>query len=86
VISVDPPAKAQGYWRDHGLTFPVLYDDGSAVIRRYGVLNERTGVLPHPTALVIDRQGIVRYARTDEDYRIRPPASDLLAALRALKP
>jgi hypothetical protein len=54
------------------------------VTRLYGVLNDARGDLPHPTALVIDPGGIVRYWRQDVDFTRRPPTSELLAAVRAL--
>ncbi len=50
----------------------------------YGVLNQERRDLPYPTALVIDRGGTVRYRRQDVDFTRRPPASELLAAVRAL--
>lgn len=37
-----------------------------------------------PTAVIIDRNGIIRYFRQDVDYRHRPPASELLSALDRL--
>ncbi len=69
---------------DLGLTFPTLMDPGSRTIRAYGVLNEDDGELPHPTALVIDRKGIVRFARIDENYKKRPFNQELLQALQQL--
>jgi peroxiredoxin len=70
-----------------GLGYPVLRDPGGETIIRYGIRNERhtDGVLPDPTALVIDREGKVRYERIDVDYTKRPPAEELVAAVRKLK-
>ena len=65
------------------LTMPILIDPGSKVIRSYGILNEDHGEIPHPSAFVIDREGIIRFKRMDEDYKMRPAADDLLAALGA---
>ena len=48
------------------------------------VLPRADGVLPDPTALVIDGEGRVRYKRIDEDYTERPPAEELVEAVRAL--
>lgn len=70
------------------LEYTFLYDDGGEVIERYGVRNPDhpadAGVLPHPTALVIDRDGRVRYKRVDVDYSVRPPAEELVEAVRGL--
>jgi peroxiredoxin len=67
------------------LTF--LVDPGAGTIHRYGIFNDgdsRGREIPHPATLVIDKAGVVRYLRIDEDYRQRPPVSDLLEVLRNL--
>jgi peroxiredoxin len=71
---------------DKGLTFPVLRDPGGEVIGRYGLTNEAftRGVLPHPAVLVVDRDGTVAWKRVDVDYRQRPPASEVVAAVETL--
>ncbi len=56
-------------------------DPGSVTIKRYGVLNEAQGEIPHPTAVVIDTRGIVRFVRVDEDYKKRPSSRELLEAI-----
>jgi len=68
------------------LAFPILRDPEGETIIRYRIRNERhtDGVLPDPTALVIDREGKVRWKRIDVDYTKRPPAEDLVEAVRAL--
>lgn len=68
-----------------GLTIVNLMDPGSETIRRYGVLNEANGEIPHPTALVVDKQGMVVFVRIDEDYRKRPSNEELLQELRQLQ-
>ena len=42
------------------------------------------GVLPVPAVFAIDQSGIIRFAYTNADYRIRLPANDLLAAAREI--
>lgn len=71
--------------KDLGLSFPVLVDAEGATARAYGIWNERNGKVPHPTALVIDREGIVRFVRVDEDYKVRPDPSELIEAVKALR-
>lgn len=68
-----------------GLTIVNLMDPGSETIKRYGVLNEANGEIPHPTALVVDKQGVVVFVRIDEDYRKRPSNEELLQELRQLQ-
>lgn len=66
--------------------FTFLSDPAHAVIDRYGVLNPSGASrgLPHPTTLVIDRAGIVRWKDVQVDYKIRPANSAILGALKAL--
>lgn len=80
-VSIDPADKVVQMRQDLGLTFPLLSDPDSETIRRYGILNEAHGAIPHPTAVVIDTAGVVRFVRVDEDYRQRPRPEELLAAL-----
>lgn len=40
--------------------------------------------LPLPARYIIDRQGVVRYARTDPDYTRRPEPEETLEALEKL--
>ena len=43
-----------------------------------------SGELPLGATYVVDREGIIRYAFVDADYRKRAEPSDVLAALRSL--
>ena len=47
--------------QDEGLEFPILLDPGNAISISYGLLNEDNPIVPHPTAIVIDTQGVIRY-------------------------
>ena len=72
---------------DDGLLieFQLLADPGNAVINRYGVFNpDGARPIPHPTTLVIDKQGVVRWKFIEIDYRIRPTNEDILAAVAEL--
>ncbi len=67
--------------------FPFLSDPGHRVINRYGLFNasEAKGrPVPHPTTLVIDERGVVRWKFVEVDYKIRPSNEDILEALRAI--
>ena len=65
--------------------FRMLQDPDRSVVDRYGVFNEDGSTperqLPHPTTLVIDREGIVRWKVVETDYRLRPTTDDILAAI-----
>lgn len=54
-----------------GLDLPALY--GSA-----------SGFLPVPATFLIDREGVVRFASANPDFRERAEPADVIAALRAL--
>ncbi len=86
VVANDDPGKLAAFREANGLGFPLLVDPGGEVIERYGIRNEKVTdrVLPDPTALVLDRQGRVRYKRVDVDYTVRPPAEELVEALEKL--
>ena len=85
MIAPDKGKKLADLRADHGLEFPVLQDPGCEVCRAYGVFNEKSSkTIPHPTAVVIDTAGVVRFVRVDEDYKVRPAPEELSEALRAL--
>ncbi len=68
-----------------GLTFPVLLDPAANTIKAYGLYNvDSDRGIPHPAALIIDKKGLVRYVRVDEDYRERPSIEELRDALKLL--
>ena len=84
-MSIDPADKLNPLREKKGLTYTFLTDPGSRTIKRYGILNEDHGEIPHPTALVIDKGGIVRFIRVAIDYKKRPSAEELLDVLRSLQ-
>jgi len=55
------------------------------VIDRYGIWNPAGKGWPHPTTLVIDRQGIVRWKFVEVDYKVRPSNQQILDALARLR-
>lgn len=85
-VSPDERERLAKLAEGNSITYPLLIDASGAVIDRYGIRNEKQteAVLPHPTALVLDGEGRVRYKRIDVDYTIRPPAEDLVDAVKAL--
>ncbi len=68
--------------------YPLLSDPDHAVIDRYGLFNpdeSRRRPVPHPTTLVIDMEGVVRWKFVEINYKIRPELADILAAVAALE-
>ena len=84
IDSTEPVAKLATYAQVRGFSFPLLADDALAVTKRYGVLNVAQPLMAYPATFVIDRRGVVRYARVDVDFTKRPPVTDLLAVVRGL--
>lgn len=69
-----------------GFNFPLLSDLDHRVIDRYGLLNDKAQrPIPHPTTLVIDRRGVVRWRFTEVDYKIRPSNEDIVKQIAGLE-
>lgn len=84
VIAPDPTPGLAKLTADLSLEFPVLFDAELEATMAYGLRNMDFPSLPHPAVVLVDKQGMVRYVRVDEDYRHRPPPDELLAAIKAL--
>ena len=83
-MMIDRVAEQDG----RAIDFTLLGDPDAAVINRYGLFNHmdpRDRAIPHPTTYVIDMDGVVRWHMTEENYRVRPENTDILAALEALR-
>ena len=66
------------------LDMTLLSDPDHAVIDRYGIYNDneaRSRPVPHPTTIIIDREGIMRWRYTEIDYRTRPTNEEIVQAL-----
>jgi peroxiredoxin len=50
----DSAKKAARYVDKYGITYPVAFDNGSAVTKKYGVMGT-------PTIVIVDRGGTIRY-------------------------
>lgn len=83
-IAPDDPQKLEDLRQGEELSFPILVDEGAEVTRAYGILNEKMPKIPHPTAIVVDKEGVMRYVRVDVDYTVRPEPEEILEALGTL--
>ncbi len=92
-ISYDPVSVLAGFAEKHGITYPLLGDEGSVVIRRLRMLNEQVfeqhaafGIprrdvawgVAYPGAFILDTDGIVREKRFLQSYRERETGAALL--------
>ena len=91
-ISYDSPAVLKRFSDRAHITFPLLSDSDSAIIRRYGILNETVAKnnsaygIPHPGIYVLDHRGIVTGKYFQEDYRVRDTSASILLRQFGLKP
>src|SRR5206468_2165023 len=93
-ISYDRPADLRAFADGHGITYPLLGDEGSRVIRALGVLDEdleahhavfgvptrpeQQGVA-YPMTFVLDERGRVARKIVEENYRVRSSSGWLVA-------
>lgn len=88
-IANEDPEPLRALRDREGFEFPILLDPEGEVIRAWGLLNDqdsRGRTIPHPTVVIFDRDGRVSWSLTETNYRLRPPASELIERLRALPP
>lgn len=83
-ISPDPVDKLAAFASKSKIEFVLLSDPDLAVIAGWGLVNMSKPQVPHPTAIVVDGEGTIRYFRQDQDYSKRPTADELLQAVVGL--
>jgi hypothetical protein len=83
-ISYDSPAILRNFAQRRGITYPLLSDADSDVIRAFGILNEEVpkdssfyGV-PHPVTYIVDAKGVIKSRHFEEDYRQRYTVGNIL--------
>lgn len=88
-ISYDSPDTLKAFAASRKITFPLISDQGSAIIRRYGIFNDtadaksRTYGVPHPGTFIVDRKGVVVSRFFEDAYQERYTASSMLSAMGA---
>jgi len=82
-ISYDSPELLKTVAAKRGITFPLLSDTGSEVIRRYGILNtsvapdQRSYGIPHPGTFILDAEGRVTARFFEASYQQRYTVSSI---------
>jgi peroxiredoxin len=80
-ITADEPARLRSFRDEEGIDFPILLDPEGKTFERYGIRNEgHQKTVPHPTVIVVDGEGVARWVVSDENHKVRPPVSEVLAA------
>jgi hypothetical protein len=86
-VSYDSPETLRKFADSRQITFPLISDPGSAIIRRYGLLNEsvdpksRSNGIPHPGTLIVDRKGVVTSRFFEDAYQERYTTGAMLSAI-----
>ena len=84
-VSYDSVEVLRAFAEEYGITYPLLSDEDSAVIKRYGILNtlirpdESVYGIPYPGYYATDEDGAVAEKRFYRYYRVRPSTQSLLA-------
>ena len=85
-ISYDSPEVLKAFAASRGITFPLLSDRGSAIIKRFGLLNTtldpatRFYGVPHPGTFIVNRRGVVQSRHFEAAYQERNTVSSILVA------
>lgn len=83
-LSYDSPAVLKHFSERAKITFPLLSDADSKVIRAFGILNESVPKntpfygIPHPGSYLLDREGKVVSKYFEDDFTERDTASSIL--------
>lgn len=83
-ISYDSPAILKNFAERMKITYPLLSDPDSKIIRAYGILNDTapkgmTYGIPYPGTYILDPKGVVVEKYFEDDYSQRYTASAILA-------
>jgi hypothetical protein len=83
-ISYDSAETLKKFADSRGITFPLVSDPSSAIIKRYGLFNEtveaknRAYGVPHPGTFIVDRRGVVTSRYFEDAYQERSTAASIL--------
>ena len=95
-MSVDFNDANKAWAEKLGLTYPLLSDARRQMTKAYGVLFDDPKMVEDPQQIgrylrakrawvVIDKQGVIRYMKTNEPREWQPPNDEILKVLSELK-
>lgn len=95
-MSVDVHDANKAWAEKMGITYPLLSDTRRQMTRAYGVLYADPKMADDPQQIgrylrakrawvVIDKEGVVRYTRTNEPRDWQPPNDEILQVLSELQ-
>ena len=85
MVTYDSLEVLQRFTKARGITYPLIADPGSTIIRRYGLLNEtiapgnRAFGIPYPGTFIIGRDGRVQSRFFEEAYQERSTVASIMA-------
>ena len=91
-VSYDPPAILADFAQRRGITFPLLSDPDSRIIKAYGILNTTVppttaygGVIvygvPFPGTFLLNRKGLVTARHFEDAYQERATVSNIFLGM-----
>ena len=89
-VSYDPVPILSDFATRRGITFPLLSDAGSAVIKQYGIFNttvattNQTYGIPFPGTFIVDAKGVVTSRHFESAYQERDTITSVLVKLGKL--
>jgi hypothetical protein len=88
-VSYDPVSVLADFSARRGITFPLLSDQGSVVITKYGILNttvardNSTYGIPFPGTFIVNAKGVVTSRYFEPTYQERNTMTSILVKLGA---
>lgn len=88
-ISYDSPDTHKRFSASRNITFPLVSDQGSAIIKQYGLLNDTVDPksnafgVPHPGTFIVDHKGVVVSRFFEDAYQERYTTATILSSLGA---
>jgi len=89
-VSYDPVPVLADFAARRGITFPLLSDSGSAVIKQYGIFNTTVATtnptygIPFPGTFIVDAKGVVTSRYFETAYQERDTITSVLVKLGKL--
>lgn len=89
-MTYDPVATLAEAAEEHGVEFPLLFDENVKHVNAMGLLNtqyepgQRAYGIPYPGIFLIDAQGVIRAKFAEEDYKLRPEFSLVMEEAKKL--
>lgn len=90
-VSYDPVKKLSDFADLKGIKYPMLSDEGSAIIKAFDILNEKYEPgdwaygIPHPVVFITNTEGVITSKLYEDGYKKRPQTEAILAALDGTK-